>query len=319
MWIRLLLIIFFIPFYIHLILIKTIKNFNRKNIFILNWKYKDKPDWDYIWIEENNLIWRKWNRYLSNYTEYNFYIEEKNNTYIQWKWIIKIFKTLLADKSFPISWEYIASIKAIYSDNFIFNNCTSLIKISNWSNIFHEIPFCFNLPNNWTINIIKWPWTLNNNISINIQTKIFYLLPKTNLKQKLDHLNRENFELKTNYKLEYDITYDTSPLKIQSIKIVEDGILFLLIQKELINFDLSNFKIYYKWNVINIEKVEKNVANSNLIKIFYTKWNIDFFNIKKNRNIEIPYLKVNNLEDKTWMIHYKNWRNIRFVWKINKK
>ena len=69
-------------------------------------------------------------------------------------------------------------------------------------------------------------------------------------------------------------------------------------------------------NIVNIEKIEKNKNNSNLINIFYTKWDIDFFDFNEDRNIEIPYLRVKNLEDKTWMIHYKNWRDIRFVWKI---
>jgi hypothetical protein len=311
-WIKLLFIMIFIPFYPHYIIIKIIENIKQKNLFILNESFKDIPKWNYIWIEENNLIWRKWNRYLSNYTEYNFYVEELKDDFIYWKWIIKIFKTLLVWESFPIAWEYIASIRWVFSDNFSYDDDYKIINIKNNNSIFYEIPFFFRLPKEWEINIIKWPWSINNNVSVNFQTKIFHLVPKTNLKSKIDHLNREITCIKNNFLLKYNVFFDKSIIKFQWMKILDDWLISIHFNKELKDINKDSFKISYKWIDIAIESIEKNDDKTNII-IYYKKWSIEKYDFKIEK--EIAYLYISNIQDLSWNIYYdKNNRKLRLIW-----
>lgn len=311
-WAKFISFILFIPFYPHFILINIIKSIKNKDFFILNKSFKDKPKWNYIAIEENNLIWRKGNRYISNYTEYNFFVEEYKGNYIYWKWTIKILKTLLSDESFPISWDYKACIKWIFSDDFTFEKKYKLINIKNTKSFFYEIPFEFKLPNKWAINILKWPWTLNNNISINFQTKIFYLLSKTNLNQKIDHLNKENRELKRDFKLKYEVSFDKSVIKFQWMKIIKDWVISINFNKELINYSKNNFIIEYKWKKIDIIKITKKRWVDTNILIYYKKWEIEFYDFKK---VDIlASLTFYNILDKSWITHYSKWRKLNLIW-----
>jgi len=309
---KLIIYISIIPFYPHYILMRIFENKLKKNFYILNDQYKDKPNWNYIWIEENNLIWRKWNRYITNYTQYNFYINELKDNYIHWKWMVKIFKTLFADESFPISWEYKANIQLSCSNRFKYENTPNIIRINNGQSIFYEIPFTFTLPINWSIDIIKWPWTINNNVSIIFQTKMFYLLPNTNLESQVDHLHTSNFELKKDFNLQYNVWFDTSPLKLQSRKIIDNWILSINFNKELINLTPDNFEIIYMWNSLNINKIEKVWEFKTNIYIYYNKDEIEKYDFKSTDNLAYIYCK--NLEDKTKTLHYTSPRKIKLVW-----
>ena len=311
-WLKIWLFIFMIPFYPHYIIFKSVIGKKTKNLIILNENFQDKPKWNYIWVEENNLIWRKWNRYLSNYTEYNLYVEEMDEVHIYWKWMIKIFKTLLSDVSFPIAWDYKASIKWVFSENFTFKNEYNLIQIKNWQSLFYEIPFTFKLPKSWEINIVAWPWTLSNNIVINFQTKIFYLLPTTNLNKKIDHLNKQNLELKNNFNLKYWVIYDKSPLKFQSRKIVRDWTIYISFNKELVNLSEKNFTILYKWKEIWIVWIEQKWENKTDIYIHYPSFLIEKYDFTTEK--DLASLTYKKLEDKTWTVHFTKPREIKLVW-----
>lgn len=305
----------FIPFLIHIFFITLLRWKINKNLIILNKNYSDQLSENFIWVEENNLIWRKNNRFINTFIEYNFYIENidnKNNIF--WTWSIKIHKTLYADESFPISWKYTWIIRWVSSSNIIFKNTDyNKIILQNWETNYIHLNFNFNMKNNSSVNIINQSWIQNNTYSINFWSKSFKLLPNTNLKNNKEHWNNEIFvNYKKNIKIKYNINYDKSPLKLQSIRIMEDWKIQLNFQKEIIDIDKKNTFLEYKWKKIKITDIMNAKWDKTCLFIYFEKNKIDKYIFRKDQNAKIH---LYSLKDSTWLTHYKQWRIIDISWK----
>lgn len=307
--------ILIIPFYIFLILWKITKEIYYKNIFILNEKTKDIPKIPYIWLEENNLIGRKGNKFMSNKIEYNFLVDVVLKNSIYWKWMIKVHKSYFWSHSFPISWKYKALLNVRYSNHFILSNTQKYFELSDGESLYHEIPFTFTLPKKWWIKILKQIWQLNENIFINFETKIFNYLPDTNLNNKVYHYNYENFVFKRNYQLNYNILADNSELKFQYRKIIEPWHIVIWFNKKLLNLSHKNFELKYKDIWIDIIQIQKIGFNENEIHIYYKEHKIPKYEFKKEI---FATLKCKNLQDIHGNIFYEQWRVFSLPWHIKK-
>lgn len=315
LWIKIIIPILIIPFLLHIIFIKLLIWQKNKNFFILNNSFNDKNiKVPYIWIEENNLIWRKNNRFIQSFIEYNLYITEKKNNIISWIWKIKIHKTLYANDSFPISWKYTSVIKAISSKDFIFedNNYKKII-INNWWSINSVLNFKFNLKEKDLIKIIQQSWVKNIITSVNIQTKAFKYLPLTNLINKKEHWNNQIFNNNTkNIIIKYNISDDLSYLKLQSIRIMEPGKIQLNLQKEVIDINKEKTFLEYKWEKIKITDIKTAKGNKTCLFIYFNKEKIPKYIFHKEESAKINIFEI---KDSSWITHYQNWRTINISWK----
>lgn len=305
----------FIPFVIHYILWILFISKNKDFFIQDSWEtFEEKLN--YLAITENNLIWRKDNRYSKNNIQYNFFVDNFDWEYIYGKGNIIFSKTLFATDSFPISGKYTWSFWIESSEVFVFENPDyKIIELNNLENWNIKYNFSFKLPKNWEIKIVRQPWIKNTDLSVNFETKIFSYMPITNLKKKVDHWHNLDVKFNKNFILKYDIEYDKSPLKMVYRTIYDRWIFQINFQKQLKNVTKDNFEIIYNNKKVDISEIEL-LEDNHVIFIYYSNLDtIDYYPFEDRLNTAKLFIK--NLEDISWQIHYQNWREIWFPWSKN--
>lgn len=286
-------IIFLIPFYIYIIFFRISQQIFLRNIVILNKKYKDIPKQPYIWIEENNLIGRKGNRFMNNKTEYIFYVENIQKWIILWKWMIRIHKSYFGSHSFPISGTYKWLLNIRHSQHFSLAEKQKYYQLSDRQSLYHEIPFSFSLPKKSHIKILKQIGVTNETLFIHFETKLFKYLPETNLLNKNYHYHSQNLEFIKYFHLKFDIKNDNSTVRFQYRRITKPWEIVIWFNKELKNIEKC-FTIKYKSQTIKIEKIFTQWFNNNEIHILYNPSDIEIYDFKKH---EYATIECQNLED----------------------
>lgn len=301
-----------IPFFPHIFLINLFISLLKKDLIVISQSSKKIKN-PYIALVENNIIGRKGNRYMENTISYDFLVEKYDNDIIIWSWVIRVYRKLFAEESFPLTWKYSClfsfesseHFKRIWDEKYVFQQMNP-----NESTIY-ELPFSFILPKKWVISILKQVWLLNTNLMVNFQTKMFSLLPKTNLSIKKDHIHMLHRHFSSDYIFKYDIIPDFSPIRLIHRAIIRPWVIQITFQKS-IKSDIEAFSFSFLWNSISINKMIKEDEGKTLI-FLYKESKIPYYS--RNERIDVLYCEVSNLKDETWIIHYsQDSRKIWFPW-----
>lgn len=297
-----------IPFVPHFLLIS----------FYLFWKngdigysyYKKSIQNPFIWICENNIKWRKWNRYIFWSQEYIFQVEsyDENNIYGKGKIILQ--KNIVSESHFPFVWDYGFGLQVISSNHFTIVWWTNVhFSMVPWTHFVHEIPFEFQLPITWSIEILRQSCIQNTQLVLSFTTSPFRLLPETNLAIQKDHWHFSRKEFNKNFHLTYSIIPDLAPLRMTYRAILSPRIIQISFQKPLRIG--GEFVFYFDGKHIWYNQIDYHEENK--VIVFHLLQDIPYYPLsERGKTLKVH---ISSLEDEAWCIHYKDTpRVIWFPW-----
>lgn len=300
-----------IPFLPHYILLSFISFLSRRDIAMSS--YQDSPNkesWPYIWVNENNLIGRKGNRYMINSQEYYFHVDSVDNDFITWTGKIVLRKSIQSQENFPFVGKYNFSINVVKSEHFTFLGWSNMVlSFLPREDFVHDIPFLFHLPKKGLITFFKQACLQNTEILVSMDTPPFWLLPKTNLLSQKDNWHFTRWVFKKDVRLKYEIFQDSSPLRMVYRWIINNNTVQITFQKPI--EELWEFRFTYEWKDIPCSHLE-----------FLDKWKILIFHLDKNiptypfsERKKVLKVEISNIKDTSWFLHYvEKPRVIWFPW-----
>ena len=269
-----------------------------------------RPD-VYIWLSENNLRWRKSNRYIRSEQEYIFHVDSLENWSISGTWELIIRKILPSIEHFPFVGKYNTTFSISYSHHFqILSGVNLYHQCDPGSTFEHKIIFAFNLPVEWRINIIKQSCIQNTHIITHFITPPYIALPRTNLLVQKDHWHYNISWFVKDFQLRYNIIPDVSPLRMIFRGIIDKRHIQISFQKP-IYVNIENYQFFYEGKVFDIDSIESN--NDWNIVIMGFKEDIPFY--PSQERINTMKVLLSDIEDVTGMIHYtKKHRELWIPW-----
>lgn len=295
-----------IPWVPHFLLM-TFYRYRKNHDIWQSWYDNASLQYPYIWICENNIKWRKWNRYMYSSHEYLFHVHSFDEKYIYWSWKIIIQKRLSSEEHFPYVWEYKFSLHQYTSEDFLILWWTNVyLSVKPGSNLYHEIPFEFKLPKFWRICIPRQSCLQNTEILVTFETAPFIVIPSTNLMTQNDHWHFSRVEFNNEFIFNYSISPDLSPLRMIYRAILRENIVQITFQKPLRKN--GKFEFTYNNKTIPLENIE--YLENNTILVFHLWENIPYYSQSERKNT--LKVTITSLEDESWCVHYSE--EPRIIW-----
>ena len=264
----------------------------------------------FLWVNENNLIGRKGNRYMLNTQEFILHINAQDSEYMYWNGKILLRKSIQSEEHFPFVWEYTFSLDVVHSKHFtLLGGSNVYLSFETREDFIHEVPFTFCIPVRWSIQFLRQSCMQNTEIVVSMDTRPFITLPMTNLAHQHDHWHYQRWPFDTDFQLKYSLIADNSPIRMLYRAILEHNIVQLTFQKPIQEGGTFHFR--YKGKDILYNQIDYHDCWR--ILIFHLVSDIPYYpNTKRKNTLK---LSCSNIIDITGQVHYReNPRKIWFPW-----